>query len=147
MFSIAHLHLVINHVPIVGSIFIFAMYIIALFFKNVFMQKVSLCFLVVVALSTAVSYVTGDGTKRAIEGLPQVSNAMIDIHETYARYSLIVMFIAGIVALGGVLLYSRKPKIPFYLHVSILVILLISVVLFAYVGLLGGEIMHTEIRS
>lgn len=147
MFSVAHLHLIVNHVPIVGSIFILAMYIIALLFKNVFLQKVSLWFLVVVALSTAVSYITGDGTKRAVEGLSQASNAMIDLHETYARYSLIVMFVAGIVALGGALWYSRKPTLPLYLHISIMVILLISVVLFAYVGLLGGEIMHTEIRS
>jgi len=147
MYSIAHLHLIINHVPVVGSIFILAMYIIALLFKNVFLQKVSLWFLVVIALATAVAYVTGDKTKDAVEGLSQASSTMIELHEQYARYSLIVMFVAGIVALGGALFYSRKPTIPLYVHISIIVILLISVVLFSYVGLFGGEIMHTEIRS
>ncbi len=147
MYSVAHLHLIINHVPIVGAIFIAAMFSIGLIFKNVFLQKVSLWFLVAVALSTAVAYVTGDKTKEAVEGLPQVSDQIIEAHERYARYGLIVMFIAGVVALVGVLLYSRRSQLPLYLRISVLVILLISIVIFTYVGLLGGEIMHTEIRA
>jgi uncharacterized membrane protein len=147
MFSMAHLHLLVNHFPIIGSIFISVMFIIALWFKNVFLQKVSLWFLVGVALSTALTYASGGGTKAAVQGLPQVSDTMIAAHEQAARYGLIIMFVAGALALGGIILYSKKPILPLYFRISVLVVLLISVVVLTYVGFLGGLIMHSEIRS
>jgi len=147
MFSMAHIHLLVNHFPIIGAIFITVMFVIALLFKNVFLQKVSLWFLVGTALSTAVTYASGDGTKAAVQGLPQASDTMIAAHEQAARYGLIVMFVAGVLALGGIVLYSKRPVLPFYFRLSVLMILLISVVVLTYVGFLGGQIMHTEIRS
>jgi uncharacterized membrane protein len=147
MFNMAHVHLLMNHFPIIGSMFISVMFIIALLFKNVFLQKVSLWFLVGVALSTAVTYASGGGTKSAVQGLPYVSNTMIAAHEQAARYGLILMFVAGLLALSGIVLYSKRPVLPLYFRVSVLAILLISVVVLTYVGFLGGQIMHPEIRS
>lgn len=147
MFSMAHLHLLVNHFPIVGSIFISVMFIIALLFKNVFLQKVSLWFLVVVALSTALTYVSGDGTKAAVRGLSQVSDNMVAAHEQAARYGLVIMFVAGLLALVGIVLYSKKSVLPLYFRISVVVVLLISIVILTYIGFLGGLIMHPEIRS
>ncbi len=146
MFSMAHLHLIINHFPIVGSIFVLMLFIIALVLKNGFLQKLSLWFLVGVALSTAVAYVSGDKGQGAVQGLPQVSDTMITLHEQAARYGLISMFIAGVISLGGIILYRKRPVLPVYLRISVLLVLLVSVVLFSYIGFLGGQIMHPEIR-
>ncbi len=147
MFSMAHVHLLVNHFPIIGAIFIAVMFLIALLFRNVFLQKVSLWFLVAVALSTAVAYASGGGTKAAVQGLPEASDTMIAAHEQAARYALIVMFVAGVLSLGGIVLYSKRPILPLYFRVSVLLVLLISVVVLTYVGFLGGQIMHPEIRS
>lgn len=143
----AHIHLLVNHFPIIGSIFITGMFIIALIFKNVFLQKVSLWFLIVVALMTAIAYVTGDSTKAALESVSHVSVSMIHDHESVARIGLILMFGAGVIALFGVIFYSRKPALPRYLQITVLIVLLVSVVVFVYVGYLGGQINHPEIRS
>ena len=147
MFSMAHVHLLLNHIPVMGAIFITVMFLIALVFKNVFLQKVSLWFLVGVALATAATYVSGDGAKSAVQSLHLVPDAMIAAHEQAARYGLIFMFVVGIVALGGILLYSRKPVLPLYFRALVLIILLISIALFTYISFLGGLIMHPEIRS
>jgi uncharacterized membrane protein len=147
MFSLAHVHLLVNHVPIIGSFFVTALFIVALIFKNVFLQKVSLWFLVVVALSTPIAYVSGDPTKRAVQGLPNVDYAAIAAHEIYARYGLILMFLIGVLALGGAVFYWKRPSLPVAYKAIITILLLISVVLFTYIGLLGGQIMHPEIRS
>lgn len=147
MFSMAHLHLLVNHFPIIGSMFISVMFIIALLFKNVFLQKVSLWFLVGTALSTALTYASGGGTKAAVQGLPEASDTMLAAHEQAARYGLIIMFVAGALALGGIVFYSRRPVLPLYFRISVLVVLLISVVVLSYIGFLGGQIMHPEIRS
>ncbi len=147
MLSMAHIHLLINHVPILGSFFVLTLFIIALVFKNGFLQKLSLWFLAAVALSTAVAYVSGDGTKRAVRGLPQVSDAAISLHEQAARYGLIFMFLVGVVSLGGIFFYRKQSILPAYLRITVLVLLLISVAVMTYIGFLGGQIMHPEIRS
>jgi uncharacterized membrane protein len=147
MVSMAHIHLLINHVPILGSIFVLTLFLIALVFKNGFLQKLSLWFLACVALATAVAYVSGDGTKRAVRGLPQVSDAAISLHEQTARYGLVLMFLVGVVSLGGIILYRKRSILPTYLCITVLVLLLASVVVMVYIGFLGGQIMHPEIRS
>jgi uncharacterized membrane protein len=147
MFSMAHLHLLVNHFPIIGSIFILILFLIALAFKQGFLQKLSLWFLAGTALSTAVAYVSGDGTKHAIKNLPEIPDSMITAHEQAARYGLVIMFLAGIVSVGGILFYSKRSVLPLYLRITVLLILLVSVAVLAYVGFLGGQIMHPEIRA
>jgi uncharacterized membrane protein len=147
MFSMAHIHLLMNHLPILGPIFVLILFIIALVFKNGFLQKLSLWFLMGVALSTAIVYVSGEKTDSAVRDLPQVADTMITLHKQAAKYGLIIMFIAGVISLGGIILYSKRPVLPVYLRISVLVVLLVSVVVLIYVGFLGGQIMHPEIRS
>ena len=146
MFSMAHIHLLVNHFPILGSIFVLMLFLIALIFKQGFLQKLSLWFLAGIALFTAVAYASGGGTKRAVRELPQVSETMMRAHEQVARYGLVMMFLAGIVSLGGILLYSKRPTLPLYLRITVLLILFVSVAVLTYVGFLGGQIMHPEIR-
>src|SRR5436305_8331886 len=122
MFSIAHVHLIMNHFPILGSIFVLILFIIALVFKNGFLQKLSLWFLVGVALATAIAYVSGEKGEGAVQGLPQVSDTMIALHKQVAKYGLVIMFIAGVIALGGIILYSKRFVLPVYLRISVLVI-------------------------
>ncbi len=56
------------------------------------------------------------------------------------------MFVTGVIALGGALFYSRKPAISRSFLTIILIVLLINSGLFAYIGFLGGQILHVEIR-
>lgn len=147
MLSMAHIHLLVNHFPIIGSIFVLVLFIVALIFKNGFLQKLSLWFLAGIAIITAVAYISGDKTKSVVQGLPQTSDTMIALHEQAARYGLIIMFIAGVVSLGGILLYSKRPVLPAYLRIFVLVLLLASIAVMIYIGYLGGQIMHPEIRS
>jgi uncharacterized membrane protein len=145
--TVAHLHLLLNHVPILGSIFVTVLFIIALFYRNVFLQKVSLWFLVAIALFTAATYATGGKTAQAVQGLPGVAEDMVRSHELFAKFGLAAMFVTGAIALGGALFYSRKPAISRFLLTIILIILLFNSALFSYIGFLGGQIMHVEIRS
>jgi uncharacterized membrane protein len=142
----AHLHLMLNHIPILGSIFITVLFIVALIYRNVFLQKVSLWFLVVVALFTAAAYLTGDKSQDLVRNLPGVSDTMLHAHELFAKLGLLLMFITGIIALVGAFIYRRKPKLPRFLLTAVLVILLLNSGVFAYIGFLGGQILHPEIR-
>ncbi|HEV2653735.1 MAG TPA: hypothetical protein VGT82_02205 [Ktedonobacteraceae bacterium] len=142
-----HLHLLLNHIPILGSIFITVLFIVALIYRNTFLQKVLLWSLVVVALFTAATYLTGNGAEQAVQGLPGVSEDILHLHETVAKVGLALMFVTGAIALAGALFYSFKPKLPRLLLVLVLSILLLNSGVFVYIGYLGGQIHHPEIRS
>src|ERR1019366_9038565 len=122
--SVAHWHLLLNHIPILGSMFVTVLFIIALVFRNVFLQKLSLWFLVGIALVTAATYATGGDTALAIQGLPSVSESMLLSHELFAKLGLAAMFVTGVIALGGVLFYSHREAIPRIFLAVILIILL-----------------------
>lgn len=145
--NMAHWHLLLNHIPILGAMFITLLFIIALIFRNTFLQKVSLWFLVGVALVTAVAYVTGERAIPLVQNLPNVSMTMIQMHKTAAKVGLGLMFVTGVIALGGALLYSRRPKLPRLLLTTVLIILLFNSAVFTYIGFLGGQITHPEIRT
>ena len=142
----AHLHLMLNHIPILGSIFITILLIVALIYRNVFLQKVTLWSLVVVALFTAVTYLTGDKSQDLVQNVPGVSDTMLHLHEKAAQLGLLLMFVTGIIALAGAFFYRHKPALPKPLLTAVLIILLLNSGVFAYIGFLGGQILHPEIR-
>jgi hypothetical protein len=121
--------------------------VIALVFRQPFLEKLTLWFLAAIALTTAVAYASGDKTKAAVQGLPQVTESLIAAHEQFARYGLIIMFIAGVLSVAGILFFHRRKTLPMYFRLSLLVILIVSVAICTYIGYLGGLIMHTEIRA
>lgn len=147
MFTLAHVHLILNHVPIMGSLFTTALFIIALIYRNTFIQKISLWFLVIIALVTAVTYQTGDPAAHAVRNLPQVSDSALKAHELFGKLGLGAMFVTGVVALGGVFFFRKRATIPGAYLALVMVILLVNCGLFTYISFLGGQILHPEIRA
>ena len=147
VFNEAHVHLILNHVPIVGVAFVSILLIIGMIFRNTFTQKVSLLFLVLIAAVTAVVYLTGDGAADAVRGLPGVTNALIRTHEDMARFALVTTGFLGFLAFIGLILYRKRDKLPALFMTGVLLISLGTTGLFIWTGLLGGEIRHTEIRA
>ncbi|BCL78564.1 hypothetical protein ccbrp13_10290 [Ktedonobacteria bacterium brp13] len=146
----AHIHLLLNHFPILGSIIITGLFIVALIFRNTFLQKVSLWFLAGIAVITAITFQTGSGAEQAVLSLnmPQVvSLSALQSHKQMADVGLVLMFFTGAISLGSAVFYRNKPALPRPLLVLMLVILLVNVGVFTYVSYLGGMIMHPEIRT
>lgn len=145
--NMAHVHLWLTHFPILGSIFLTVLFLVALIYRNGFLQKVSLWFLGGVALVTIPTFFSGEAAEESVEHLPGVSEALISQHEFVSRFGLGVMCVSGIMALVGVVLFRRRPTLPRTLVATMLVLLLVNVALFAFIGLLGGQIRHPEIRT
>jgi DNA-binding beta-propeller fold protein YncE len=144
---IIEMHLILNHVPILGVAFVSVYLLIATIFKNTFMQKVSLWILLCVALLTITVYFSGLGAETPVKTLPNVSKAYLQLHEKVARIaSMTIWAIGGITLLGLVLLRGREQLFK-YLVRGILAMTLLSTGLFILTGYLGGQITHSEIRS
>src|SRR5215472_9270478 len=145
--NIIEIHLILNHIPILGVAFVSLYLLIATIFKNAFMQKVSLWLLLWVALLTIAVYLSGLGAETPVKSLPKVSNAYLQLHEKVARIASVTIWAIGGITLFGLVFLRRKEHLFKYFVRGILAMTLLSTGLFVLTGYLGGQITHSEIRS
>lgn len=143
--SATHLHLILNHLPMLGVVFAGVLFAIALLYRNARFQRLSLWFLVLFALTAIPVYLTGESAEEVAERLPGVSEAVIERHEEAALAALVAMEVLGGLALLGAALFRKAARIPAYLAAGVLALTLSTTGLFAWTGYLGGQIRHTEI--
>lgn len=144
----AHLHLVLNHFPIIGSAIAIFVLLIGIFKKSDDVKKVSVLILILTALVTIPVYLTGEKAQAKVEGnYEDVDEEFIDAHEDFALYSFIAMDIAGALALVAVFLYRKPKTLPDSFAYFLLAVLLIVNGMMAYTANLGGKIHHPEIRE
>lgn len=144
--SIPHVHIMLNHIPVIGVLFCGLFFIISVILKNIQFQRITSVLLILVALSAIPVFITGEPTEEIIENIPSVSEHYIEEHEESALVSLIVMEILGGLSILGLIFSVKQGKIPGYAKNGIIIFSIISSALFAYTAYLGGHIRHTEIR-
>ena len=140
-----HLHLLANHVPILGTLFALILLAASFFVAPDVLRRTALVVLIVSAVAGAVAYFTGEPAEDAIRGFPGVQRALIHEHEEMAEVAWIVTGIVGLLALI-VLVRWRRTAIPRGVAVGAFVVTAVASGLMGYTGLLGGRIRHTEIR-
>jgi hypothetical protein len=79
-----HLHLLLNHVPVIGTGIMIVLLGYALLRRSTELVRVSLGMFVLLALAGAVVYLTGEPAEGVAEGLPGVSEAIMERHEEVA---------------------------------------------------------------
>ena len=145
--NLAHLHLLLNHFPIIGTILGLGLLLISLVAKTDDFKKASLIIFAIIALLSLPTFFSGVGAQGAIRKLPGVSDALIDRHEGAAILALFFMEVTGALSLVG-LWQSHKFSRPRRWNVmAVLLFSLIAAGLMARVGTTGGDIRHPEIWS
>ena len=145
--SWGYLHLVLNHVPVIGMFLGLLLLLVAFVRNSEELKKVTLALLVLIALVTIPVYLTGEPAEEMIENIPGTSEAMIEQHEDAALFSMIAVEVTGITALAGLLIFGRKKRPGNLLAIVTLALSMICGGLLAWTANLGGQIRHTEIRS
>jgi uncharacterized membrane protein len=141
----AHLHLLLNHVPVIGSIVGLGLFLISFFGKNEDLRRASYIVFAAIALLTIPAFLSGFGAQQMIKG-PGVSDALISRHEGSALLSLWFMELTGALALIG-LWQSQTTARPSRGNVTaVLLFSLLTVGLMARTGNTGGDIRHPEVR-
>ncbi len=143
----AHVHLLINHVPIIGVIGALLLLVYSLIRKSEEVKMVSFGLFVLVALMTFAVYFTGEAAQKVVKDLPGVTEAYIGRHEEMAGIALTSMAVLGVAALIGLILLRRSSAIPKWIVVVVLVLSLITTAIVGFTANLGGQIRHTEIRG
>jgi uncharacterized membrane protein len=142
-----HIHLLITHLPIFGSLLGTLVLGFGMWKKSNTTQLASYYLLVISAIGVVVAYVTGEGAEETLENIQGVSENVIEQHADFAVYALVALIIVGLFSMKGI--YFKFTKSTFAKPVAIvtLFLALISFGLVARTGYLGGQIRHTEIAS
>jgi putative effector of murein hydrolase LrgA (UPF0299 family) len=142
----AHLHLILNHVPVVGSVFALLLLLWGLCRRSDEVKRASFGATVLVALLTIPTYLTGEPAWEDIMGLPGDNDPFIESHQSAAQYAFGVAGAAGLVALVGLTMARKQKPVSGGMSVVVMVLLLATLGLMGWVANLGGMIRHTEIR-
>ena len=142
--SIVHLHLILNHVPVIGMVFALLILGVAAWRRNDGMGRLGLAVMVGLAVVTAAVFLTGEPAEEAVEEVAGVSEAMIHPHEEAAEAALIVTGIAGAMALVALSAYRRRA-LPRLITGAAFTAALVSTTMLGWAANLGGQIRHTEI--
>lgn len=141
-----HLHLMLNHVPVLGIVFGLGLLAFALWRKNDAIQQVALGVFVIAAIAVVPVYLTGEPAEDAVKTLPGVSDPVIEQHEEAAVIGLVGTLALGIVAQAGLVVFRRGRTIPRGFGFCMLLASMVVGGLMVRTASLGGQVRHTEIR-
>jgi formate hydrogenlyase subunit 3/multisubunit Na+/H+ antiporter MnhD subunit len=143
----AHLHLLLNHIPILGTIFGLLLLIYGMWRNSDQIKRASLGAFILTALVTIPVYLSGDGAADIVGSLPGVSIDIIRQHDDSAGITLIAIEILGAVSLVSLWISRRLLELKRWMTLSALLLAVISSGLGAWTGNLGGQVHHPEVRA
>ena len=143
----AHLHLLLNHTPILGSLFGALLLLFAVLRRNDGLIRAGLLTVVVAAALAIPTNLTGEGAEKVVQHLPGVSQDLIERHSAAADLALWALEATAALALVSLLLLGRRPTTSTLLTRLTVVGTLVSFGLMARAGTLGGQIRHPETRG
>jgi uncharacterized membrane protein len=144
--SIVHLHLLLNHVPVIGALFGGLLLAFALLRRSNELVKAAFVIFTVLGGLAVIVFLTGGPTEEIVEKLPGFSESIAERHEDIALIATIMMAAFGALTLLALWMYRRRV-LPRGVVVTALVIAIGVNGVMGYTANLGGQIRHTEIRS
>jgi len=141
-----HLHLLLNHVPIIGAVLGVLLVAVAIVRRSDELGKVALGAFVLLGIVSVAVFLTGEPAEDLVEKLPGFSKALTEEHEEAALLATIVMGGVGLLSLI-VLGAFRKRSLARWVAPALLVVAVGATATMGYAANLGGQIRHTEIRA
>ncbi len=143
----AHLHMVVNHFPIIGTIFGLGILITGIVMKKNVIKNVAYVLFCISAIFGFASMFTGEGAEEIAEKLPSVTDQIIHEHEEMAEKLALVLYVLAGISLVGLFLNLRNHAKASLVSYFAFVIALVAVFIGKQTGTTGGEVRHTEIRA
>lgn len=142
----AHLHLLLNHVPVIGSVAALLLLAFGMVRRSEEVTTLGLVSVVVVALFGAAAFFTGRAGEEVVEHLPGISRQLVHTHEEASEIAFIILGVAGAAGLITVFLLHARHRLSRALLVITLLLEIGGTGMVAYAASLGGQIRHPEAR-
>jgi uncharacterized membrane protein len=143
----AHVHLIVNHLPIVGVLIGFLVLITGYSIKNPQIKNTSLGIFIFSAVASVAAFYSGEGAADVVEHISGKSETLMHAHEEYAElFFTLTLILGGVSVLTAFFEYMKFPFAT-YGFLAVLLLSITTMVISYYVGTSGGEITHVEIRK
>jgi len=142
-----HIHLLITHLPIFGSILGGLVLLHGIGVRSNQTKIAAYYIFLLSSIGAGIAYFTGEAAEETVENIQGVVEASIKQHEEFALFALISLIILGVTALIGLFLTWRNSALTRTVAFIILFISFLSFVIVARTGYLGGQIRHSEITN
>lgn len=147
MINGAQLHLILNHLPIIGFVLFIPVIGMACITKRSDYKRMALLAATILGLLVLPAFWTGEPAEETLEKFADVPEAQIEAHEESAELALVAALLtSGIAGLGWLLSRKNEAKLVVATPVTALAVLLTSG-LMGWVGHEGGKIRHPEISA
>jgi hypothetical protein len=145
--NITHLHLLLNHVPTVGTVVAIGLLILAFIRKSEHLTIAGLEVLFLIAVLTLPAYEAGVGAGLKLKDQPGVSDIAIRTHHDAALSGFTVLELAGFAGWIALWQARRHGRTTVGIVAVTTVLAIVSLGLMSRAATLGGEIRHPEIRD
>jgi len=143
-----HLHLALNHLPVVGILFVFGLLLLGICRGSEELKRLSLQLCVAMfVIGMGVKFSGEQSAERLFPDPSAEMKAFIQSHENSADQAVTGGFLLFVLA--GIGLYrSRRTRIlPVWATLGCTVLCLLTLILLGRTANLGGQIAHPEIRE
>jgi len=149
--NLAHLHLLLNHWPIIGTFIGLALLLVAVFAHSNDIKHVGFGVFAFLALGSIPVYLSGNAAAEATRDMGFSAN-LVDTHEGAALLALLFIELTGLVALVELFRFTRHGDPPVRKGLSkgmsaVLALAICTAILMAVAGTTGGDIRHPEINA
>ena len=141
----AHLHLLVNHAPILGSLFALLLLLASFRWAPEVLTRTALVVLIASAVASAAANYSGEPAEDELRGMPGVKRELIHDHEEMGEWGFRAAVIIGLAAIAALARY-RRSMLPNGARTGFTLATAVLFGLMGYVGLLGGRVRHTEVR-
>ncbi len=141
-----HLHLALNHVPVLGTLFVSLLLLTAVLKKDDGLKRLSLWWTVALMLISIPLKFTGDKAAETAENEPWMISTYVQAHEQAADQATTGIFLMGIAAAMALVIARKARPVITWTMLLTLGLGLLTFALMARAANLGGQIRHTEIR-
>lgn len=142
-----HLHLVVNHLPIIFPVVGIIILLIGIFTKSEVSKRNAYIIFILGAFASIAAMATGEGAEEGVEHLAGISESLIRTHEEAAELFAGISYVLGVLSIFAFLASLRNWSISKFFPFATLILAAFAMYFAQEAGRTGGEIRHSEIRS
>jgi hypothetical protein len=142
-----HIHLLLNHFPTIGFSIGLVIFAVALLWKIDHLQEAGLVIFFLIAAVSIATYVSGNDAQDALKDTPEISQGLVNAHESAALVAFSFMQLTGFFAWIGLWMLRRIGRVAAWNLVVVSVLAIVTFGLMAQAANIGGQIRHPEIQD
>lgn len=141
-----HIHLIVNHVPVIVTILSSMILIWAMYSGKSEYRNLAFIGFVIAALFVIATFESGENAEDIVEGYSWFDHDVLENHEHAAETARWIVLLTGLSGIAGLSYFRSEKKKGFkvFLWIS-LVLSLVAAGYLIYTGYLGGFIRHDEL--